>query len=175
MLQRPIPLGVQTGHIFRQDISINFKFGLYVEGSCTYRLVLFVNFYLIRYGGTAVQSNCTFLVHFAPLTWFPLLRAHEYSITSRAHATTCTTEVPPLIYVLTNVSGSLQFYNEQDSLSDQNAWDSATITIQNTVRTTSTDTRAQQYVSLSIRSYSLGATHCVAIYRLTTYNSTSEP
>ena len=38
------------------------------------------------------------------------------------------------------------FYNEQDSLSDQNAWDSATITLQNTVRTTSTDTRAQQYI-----------------------------
>ena len=35
----------------------------------------------------------------------------------------------------------------------------------NTVCTTSTDTRAQHYVeivSLSIRSYSLGATHCVA-------------
>ena len=42
---------------------------------------------------------------------------------------------------------------------------------------TVTDTRAQHYVeivSLSIRSNSLGATHCVAIYRLTTYNSTSE-
>ena len=78
-------------------------------------------------------------------------------------------------HFLTNVDSVVLFYNEQDSLSDQNAWDSATITIQNTVRTTSTDTRAQQYVSLSIRSYSLGATHCVAIYRLTTYNSTSEP
>ena len=32
-----------------------------------------------------------------------------------------------------------------------------------------------EIVSLLIRSYSLGATHCVAIYRLTTYNSTSEP
>ena len=100
VLQRPIPLGVQTGHIFRQDISINVKFGLYAEGSCTYRIVLFVNFYLIRYGDTAVQSNCTFLVHFAPLTHCNLVpatpvRAHEYTITSRAHATTCTTEVPP--------------------------------------------------------------------------------
>ena len=171
VLQRPIPLGPQTGHIFRQDISINFKFGLYAEGSCTYRFVLFVNFYLIRYGDTAVQSNCTFLVHFAPLTYSNLLRAHEYTITSRAHATTCTTEVPPL-FLQTSV---VLFYNKQDSLSDQNAWDSATITIQNTVRTTSTDTRAQQYVSLSIRSYSLGVTHCVAIYRLTTYDSTSEP
>ena len=170
VLQRPIPIGVQTGHIFRQDISTNFKFGLYVEGSCTYRFVLFVNFYWIRYEDTAVQSNCTFFVHFAPLTWFPLFRAHEYTITSRAHATTCTTEVPP--FLQTSV---VLFYNEQDSLSDQNAWDSATITIHNTVRTTSTDTRAQQYVSLSIRSYSLGATHCLAIYRLTTYNSTSEP
>ena len=47
-----------------------------------------------------------------------------------------------------------------------------------TVRTTSTDTRAQHHVeivSLSISSYSLGGIHCVAIYRLTTYNSTSEP
>ena len=53
-----------------------------------------------------MQSNCTFLVHFAPLTYYNLLvlRAHEYTI---------------------------------DSLSEQNAWDSATITIQNTVRTTS--------------------------------------
>ena len=45
-----------------------------------------------------------------------------------------------------------------------------------TVRTTSTNTRAQQHVemvSLSIQSYSLGGTHCVAIYRFTTY--TSEP
>ena len=42
-----------------------------------------------------------------------------------------------------------------------------------TVCTTSTDTRAQHHVeiaSLSIRSYSLGATHCVAIYRLTSHN-----
>ena len=75
VLQCPIPLGVQTGHIFRQDISINFKFGLYAEGSCTYRFVLFVNFYLIRYGDTAVQSNCTFLVHFAPLTYYNLVPA----------------------------------------------------------------------------------------------------
>ena len=30
-------------------------------------------------------------------------------------------------------------------------------------------------LALSIRSYSLGVTHCVAIYRLTTYDSTSEP
>ena len=79
--------------------------------------------------------------------------------------------MPPL-FLQTSV---VLFYNKQDSLSDQNAWDSATITIQNTVRTISTDTRAQQYVSLSIRSYSLGVTHCVAIYRLTTYDSTSEP
>ena len=27
VLQRPIPFGVQTGHIFRQDVSMNFKFG----------------------------------------------------------------------------------------------------------------------------------------------------
>ena len=33
-----------------------FKFGVYVEGSCRYWFVLFVNFYLIRYGDTAVQS-----------------------------------------------------------------------------------------------------------------------
>ena len=166
-LQRPIPLVVQTGHIFRQDISFNFKLGLYAEGSCAYRFILFVNFYLIRYGDSAVQSNCTFLVHFAPLTYYnlvPATRAHEYIVTSRAHATNiliCTTEVPAShkrhLVVL--------FYNEQDSLSDRNAWDSATIIIQNTVRTTSTDTRAQHYVEivpLSIRSYSLGATHCVA-------------
>ena len=175
VLQRPIPLGVQTGHIFRQDISINFKFGLYVEGSCTYRFVLFVNFYLIRYGDTAVQSNCTFLVHFAPLTYSNLVPATPSTGIYNNLPCPChymyKTEVPPL-FLQTSV---VLFYNKQDSLSDQNAWDSATITIQNTVRTTSTNTRAQQYVSLSIRSYSLGATHCVAIYRLTTYNSTSEP
>ena len=35
-LRRPIPLGIQTRHIFLQEISIYFKFGLYVEGFCTY-------------------------------------------------------------------------------------------------------------------------------------------
>ena len=130
VLQRPIPLGVQTGHIFRQDISINFKFGLYTERSCTYRCALFVNFYLIRYGDTAVQSNCTFFVHSAPLTYYNLVPAtprHEYTITSRAHATvlTCTTEVLP--FLQTSV---VLFYNGQDSLSDRNVWDSATVTIQ---------------------------------------------
>ena len=122
-------------------------------------------------------SNCTFFVHSAPLTYCNLVPAtprHEYTITSRAHATvlTCTTEVPP--FLQTSV---VLFYNGQDSLSDRNVWDSVTVTIQkNTVRITSTDARAQHYVeivSLSIRSYSLGATHCVAIHRLTTY--TSEP
>ena len=37
----PIPLGVQTPHIFRQEISIHSKIDLYVEGSCAYRFVLF--------------------------------------------------------------------------------------------------------------------------------------
>ena len=130
VLHRPIPLGVQTGYIFRQEVSINFKFGLYAEGSCTYRCALFVNFYLIRYGDTAMQSNCTFFVHSAPLTYYNLVPAtprHEYTITSRAHATVlnCTTEVPP--FLQTSV---VLFYNGQDSLSDRN--DSATVTIQKT-------------------------------------------
>ena len=119
-----------------------------------------------------MQSNCTFFVHSAPLTYCNLLRAHEYTITSRAHATvlTCTTEIPP--FLQTSV---VLFYNVQDSLSDRNVWDSVTVTM-HTVRITSTDARAQhcvEIVSLSIRSYSLGATHCVAIHSLTTY--TSEP
>ena len=138
VLQRPIPLGVQTGHIFRQDISINFKLGLYAEGSCAYRFALFVNFYMIHYGDTAVQSNCTFLVHFAPLTCTPIYN----NLPCPCHYV----QLKYTYQLLTNVTQTdsvVLFYSEQDSLSDRNAWDSATITIQNTVRTTSTDTRAQ--------------------------------
>ena len=50
---------------------------------------------------SAVQSNCTFLVHFAPLAYFNLVPATQSAITSRAHATvlTCTTAVPrPCFY-----------------------------------------------------------------------------
>ena len=60
VLQRPIPLGVQTRNIFLQENSIHFKFGLYVEGSCTYQSALFINFYSIRYGDTAVQVKFIF-------------------------------------------------------------------------------------------------------------------
>ena len=33
---------------------------VYVEGSCHYWFILFINFYFIHYRDTAVQSNCTF-------------------------------------------------------------------------------------------------------------------
>ena len=45
---RPIPLGVQNCHIFMQKHSNRFKFtdSVYVEGSCCYSIVLFINFLL---------------------------------------------------------------------------------------------------------------------------------
>ena len=83
VLRCPIPLGVQTPHIFRQKISIHFKIGLYVEGSCAYRFVLFVNFYITRYKDIALQSRYIFPARFAP---FYGQRQHVYSTLPWAYA-----------------------------------------------------------------------------------------
>ena len=66
-LRCPIPQGVPNGDIFRWERSNRFKFVKYVEGSCSYWFVLFVNFYVIRYGDTAWQSKCTFPAQFVPM------------------------------------------------------------------------------------------------------------
>ena len=39
----------------------SFQIGLWVIRSCSYRFVLFVNFYVIRYKDTVEQTTCTFL------------------------------------------------------------------------------------------------------------------
>ena len=58
--RRPIPQEVQTRHNFRQEYSNHSKFGLYIKRSLSYWTVLFVNFYVIRYGDTVEQTTCTF-------------------------------------------------------------------------------------------------------------------
>ena len=58
---------VQNRHIFVWERSHCFKFDLYVEGSCRYWFVLFVNFFSIHYRDTAVQGWCTFPAWFAPI------------------------------------------------------------------------------------------------------------
>ena len=78
----PIPRGVLTRHNFRQEYSNRSKFGFLVERSCSYRCVLFVNFYVIRYGDTAVQSKYKFPARIAPLYLrepIPFTEVYEYS------------------------------------------------------------------------------------------------
>ena len=83
----------------------------------------FINLYLIRYGDSAMQSNCIFLVHFAPLSYYNFVLATPSTrITSRAHATIlpCKTEVPPSFRFLQ--PSVVLFYCKKDSLSDRNSW-----------------------------------------------------
>ena len=75
---------------FGRKIQFTFRFQYIRNWSYPVPIDLYCSLILIRYGDTTVQSNCTVLVHFAPLTYYNLVPA---SINSRAHATilTCTT------------------------------------------------------------------------------------
>ena len=52
----PIPHGILNCHIFRQESLNRFKFSVYVERYFCFCIVLFVNFYVIRYVDTTAPS-----------------------------------------------------------------------------------------------------------------------
>ena len=63
-LRSLIPHEVQNHHMKHSNC---LKFCVYVDGSCRYWLVLFINFYFICYENTAVQSLSTFPAWFASI------------------------------------------------------------------------------------------------------------
>ena len=118
----PIPLGVQTPHIFRQEISIHSKIDLYVEGSCAYRFVLFVNFYITRYKDIALQSRNIFPARFAP---FYGQRQHEYStlpVDNLAYKTLLRDGVAHRSLICCTAYGKLRLSTFFDVGTDKAAW-----------------------------------------------------
>ena len=79
----PIAHGVQNHRILGWKRSNRFKVGVYVEGSCHYWFVLFVNLNFIRYGDTAVQSKCIWISNVQESQYFIFgaNRAGKYVLT----------------------------------------------------------------------------------------------
>ena len=72
-LQGTLPRGVQTPGSFLQECPNHFKIDMHVKESCQCLFLQIVDFYLFRYGDTAMQSKSTFPARIAPFSVFELL------------------------------------------------------------------------------------------------------